>query len=142
MEGVEERKGVGATGYAYDQGLYALGEAVVKDERADARFQGTDGFLVSGDSESLLGTRLLQLRKVAPIVEGLEGGLTVSEVHLADGCKILPNALEVAQVHPQRLDKDALNGKVVADGGDSDVFIMTFANPQDGFPGALLQADD
>ena len=38
MEGVEERKGVGATGDAYDQGLCALGEAVVKDERADARF--------------------------------------------------------------------------------------------------------
>ncbi len=78
---------------------------------------------------------------MAPIVQGPEYGVAIGEIELGDGCQILTDALEVAEVHPEGLEKDTLNGEVMADGGYRSFWVpVTYL--EDGVPGTLLEADN
>ena len=77
---------------------------------------------------------------MAPIVEGPEDGASIREFELCNGSQILADALEIAQVHAEGLEKDALNGEVVADDGYSSLRVFV-ADVEDGVPGAFLEPD-
>lgn len=78
---------------------------------------------------------------MALIVQGPEYRVSIGKIELGDGRQIQADALEVAEVHTQGLEKNALDCEVVADGGYRSLRVPV-ADVEDGVPGAFLEPDD
>ena len=78
---------------------------------------------------------------MAPVVQGAEDRFAIGEIEFSDGCEVLADALEVAQVHAEGLEKDALDCEIVTNGGHR-TLRMSVSDVEDCSPGAFLESSN